>query len=130
MKFKIDFFELLFLAETCIPPKPIARSMFFNRLIDEIYYLLSDDERIVIFKAITENNQFNMDNSKCREFYYRYNPDYQYIAIRKKKLNKKEKEKYLCYYHENEDRYKINETTQLIELDKWNLTKITKNSES
>ena len=32
--FQIDFFELAFLAEACIPPVPIARASFFADLSD------------------------------------------------------------------------------------------------
>jgi len=35
--FQIDFFELAFLAEACIPPRPIARMMFWQHLTD--YYI-------------------------------------------------------------------------------------------
>ena len=41
-KFNIDFFELCFLAEACIPPRPIARAMFWDTLINEHYYNLTE----------------------------------------------------------------------------------------
>lgn len=76
----IDLFELSFLAEACIPPVPIARSMFWTRLIDEIYNLLTEQERNQMFEWITNHDRFDMNNPDCREFYLRYNPDKQYIV--------------------------------------------------
>jgi hypothetical protein len=32
--FTIDFFELAVLAEACMPPNPIARTMFWQHLTD------------------------------------------------------------------------------------------------
>jgi len=37
-RFKIDFLELYFLAEACIPPRPIARAMFWDDLCDKYYH--------------------------------------------------------------------------------------------
>lgn len=79
-KFEIDFFELSFLIDVCIPPVPIARTMFWHRLIDEIYYQLSDEEADSIFKWVTENTRFSKDNEDCRWFYARFNPDNQYLV--------------------------------------------------
>jgi hypothetical protein len=77
-KFSIDFFELAFLAEACIPPRPIARSMFWDRLINEIYDELSKDERIRLFEWIPRNPCFNLENEDCQLFFARFNPENQY----------------------------------------------------
>lgn len=77
-KFKIDFFELCFLAETCIPPTPIARACFWNKLIDKYYFQLSDSESKKLFDWIRTNNKFNINNEDCILFYDRFNPKNQY----------------------------------------------------
>jgi hypothetical protein len=74
----IDFFELAFLAETCIPPKPIARGCFWNRLINEIHNQLSINERERLFDWITKKDQFDKNNEDCQWFYARFNPQNQY----------------------------------------------------
>lgn len=77
-KFKIDFFELCFLAEACIPPVPIARACFWFKICDEYYHELTDNERNRMFEWITKNQKFNTDNEDCRLFYARYNPKNQF----------------------------------------------------
>lgn len=77
---EIDFFEILFLAQVCIPPVPIARGMFWERLIDELYPKLNDDQRKQFFKNITEQYRFSVENEECLLFYNRYNPDNQYAV--------------------------------------------------
>lgn len=79
-KFKIDFFELVFLAETCIPPRPIARTVFWHRLINEIYYELDDNQRERMFDFITKNASFDKENKDCQLFYARFNPKNQYLV--------------------------------------------------
>jgi hypothetical protein len=79
MRYNIDFFELLFLAQTCIPPVPIARATFWHRLINEIYYDMSDDECNRLFDSITTNRSFKKENEDCQWFYARFNPNNQYI---------------------------------------------------
>lgn len=74
----IEFWELYFLAEACIPPVPIARSFFWDKLINEIYFQLSDEERKRLFDWITKNNRFDKENEDCQWFYARYNPDNQF----------------------------------------------------
>lgn len=54
----IDLFELAFLSEACIPPRPIARASFWDRLINEIYNQLSANERERLFDWITKNDLF------------------------------------------------------------------------
>lgn len=80
-KFEIDFFELSFLVEASIPPKPIARTHFWYRLIDEIYYELSESQREDLFNWITKNEYFDLGDEDCNLFYNRFNPDNQYKII-------------------------------------------------
>lgn len=77
-KITIDFFELAFLAESCIPPRPIARASFWDKLINEIYNQLSLNERQRLFDWITKNDLFNRENEDCQWFYARFNPKNQF----------------------------------------------------
>lgn len=79
-KFIIDFTELAFLAESCIPPVPIARAMFWQSLVDSYYFEMSDAQRKKFFEWITKSTRFNTANEDCRVFYARYNPQNQYIV--------------------------------------------------
>lgn len=76
-KFEIDFFELCFLAEACIPPVPIARAMFFEKLSEEFYHKMTDNQRNKIFEWIKP--KLDLSNEDCKHFYDRFNPDNQYI---------------------------------------------------
>lgn len=74
--FKIDFFELTFLAERCIPPQPIARTYFWEKLCDTHYHLMSKDERKEMFEFLKP--KLNENDEWCAYFLARYNPDNQY----------------------------------------------------
>lgn len=76
--YKIDFFELSFLIEACIPPRPIARAMFWDKVITEYYHLMSEDERERLFGWIIKNPNFNIENNECALFHARFNPENQY----------------------------------------------------
>ncbi len=78
MKIELDVFEIAFLAEACIPPVPIARAMFWERMINEIYDKLNDDERAKIFEWICKESKFNKEHQECQWFYARYNPNNQF----------------------------------------------------
>ena len=75
-KFTIDFFELMFLAEACIPPQPIARSMFWIDLCDKHYHEMSSDERKRLFDWLTP--KIDLSNEDCKYFYARFDPNNQY----------------------------------------------------
>lgn len=95
-RFNISFFELAFLVESCIPPVPIARYSLFIRVIDEIYYKLTDDERENLFIWIRDEPRFSLENKDCKLFYDRYDPTNQYLVT----LIDNEKERH-CFLHEN-----------------------------
>lgn len=77
----LNFWELAFLAEACIPPRPIARMAFWDRLINDIYTELNSDElRERLFNYIIKNDCFNLENEDCQWFFARYNPKNQFIA--------------------------------------------------
>ncbi len=79
-KFEIDFFEFCFLVEACIPPRPIARSMFWDRVINEYYNDLTDGQRKKLFEWIQINPSFDVKKEGCKWFYDRFNPDNQYTV--------------------------------------------------
>lgn len=81
--FTIDFFELAFLVEACIPPKPIARSMFFDDVSDKHYHKMTKEERQRLFEWISP--KLDLENENCRYFYARFNPENQYLLS--------------CFYH-------------------------------
>lgn len=81
-KFKIDFFELAFLAEACIPPVPIARAMFWKELIDVYHEQLTSEERARLHEWLNRNGKYTEGLKEKQEdilcFEARYNPVNQY----------------------------------------------------
>ena len=81
-RFNIDFFEFSFLVEACIPPRPIARAMFWDDVIDKHYKFLTDNERVRLFEWINRNpcmqDGIEEGNEDCLLFNARFNPDNQY----------------------------------------------------
>lgn len=82
-KFTIDFTEFCFLVEACIPPKPIARTLFWHNVIDKYYYELSEEQRLELFNWITKHPKFNLRDENCRWFYARYCLNRQYLVFTK-----------------------------------------------
>ena len=81
--FTIDFFELAFLAEACIPPRPIARAMFWQSLTDRYWYEMTEGERIHIFEWIQKSWVYEESLEKEEDtqvFHARFNPDNQYMV--------------------------------------------------
>jgi len=76
--FEISYFELIFLAEATIPPVPIARGYFFEKLSDVYYHQLNEEQRVQLFEYITNNYKFSLENEDCRHFFARYNPKNQF----------------------------------------------------
>lgn len=74
----IEFWELVFLAEVCIPPVPIARGGVWDRIIDIHYKNLTDWCRNKLFEIITKRPNFDKNNEDCQWFYARYNPSNQF----------------------------------------------------
>ena len=112
--FKIDFFELCFLAEACIPPRPIARSMFFENLSEKYYYEMNANERKRIYEWISKLDYFQHSlknrNDLCVLFECRFNPNNQYRV--KCEIAGKE-EIYETFKMDN--RYHINKSTSIVE---------------
>lgn len=81
-RFKIDFFELSFLAEACIPPVPIARGMFWKELIDVYHDQLTVEERARLHEWLNRSWKYTEWLEEKQEdilcFEARYNPNNQY----------------------------------------------------
>ena len=79
--FSIDFFELSFLAEACIPPRPIARALFWQSLTDRYWHQMSDAQREPFFNWLQKNPQYE-ESLKTEEdtqiFHARFDPENQY----------------------------------------------------
>jgi hypothetical protein len=108
-RFNIDFFEFTFLVEACIPPTPIARSAFWQDVINKYYNILTPNEQIQLFDWIQKNPKFDLKNKDCKLFYDRFNPDNQYI-VTTKYLNKIETH----YCFKCEDRYYKQKNTSVL----------------
>lgn len=85
MKYEIDFFELCFLAEACIPPTPIARAHFWSKFTFEIWKELSIDERNRAYEWLMKHPRLQQaieeKNEDALLFEARYSPEKQYIVI-------------------------------------------------
>lgn len=83
-RFDISFHEFAFLVEACIPKRPIARTSFFEKVIDKHYHVLTEEERSFLYDWIKRNPSFKMSiekkDSHCIAFEARYNPDNQYMV--------------------------------------------------
>jgi hypothetical protein len=82
-KFTIDFFELSFLAEACIPPRPIARAMFWRSLTDKYWEQMTEGQRIHLFEWIQMSWVYEESLEKevdTQVFHARFDPDNQYIV--------------------------------------------------
>jgi hypothetical protein len=78
--FVIDFFELMFLAESVIPQKPIARSMCFDDFSERHYHKMNEDQREQFFEHVQKCHGFTLENEQCRHFFARFNPKNQYLV--------------------------------------------------
>ena len=80
----IDFFEFSFLVEACAGDRPIARSMFFDKVIDKYYHVLSRDERNNLFEWINRSSSFKFDLERgcdsCLWFNARFDKNNQFLV--------------------------------------------------
>ena len=104
-RFDIDFFEFYFLVEACIPPRPIARAMFWQDVCDKYYHVLTQEERANLFDWILRNPNFDLNNEDCKLFYDRYNPNNQYSVTTNFNNEIKNVE---CFLHFDKYHTKIN----------------------
>jgi hypothetical protein len=81
--FEIDFFELAFLAEACIPPRPIARAMFWQHLTSKYWHQMTEDERERLFDWMNKSEWYKKsleEQEDTQIFHARFDPDNQYIV--------------------------------------------------
>lgn len=113
-RFNIDFFEFSFLVEACIPNSPIARTMFWHRVINEYYNVLTDSERSRLYEWINRchSMQSGIENKveDCLLFNARFNPENQYVVTTKYKGEVSEHECFLW-----NDRYHTTKTSSIAE---------------
>lgn len=104
-RFDIDFFEFSFLVEACIPPRPIARAMFWDDVIDKYYHVLTENERDRLFEWVNRcygmQEGIKKENEACLLFNARYDKDNQYIVKTnfEGKVDEKECFKWKYGYH-------------------------------
>ena len=82
-RFNIDFFEFSFLVEACIPPRPIARAMFWDDVINKYYHVLTENERQSLFEWINRCDNFTYNlptNEACQLFNARFDKENQYTV--------------------------------------------------
>ena len=72
--FVIDFFELMFLAESVIPERPIARSMCFDDFSERHYHKMNEKQDCKFFEHVQKCHGFTLENEQCRHFFARFNP--------------------------------------------------------
>ena len=81
--FNIDFFELAFLAEACIPPRPIARAVFWQNLTKAYWGQMSEGEREHLFDWMNRNDWYKKsleEEVDTKIFHARFDPDNQYLV--------------------------------------------------
>ena len=103
--FNIDFFELAFLAEACIPPRPIARTMFWQNLTKVYWEQMTEGERAHLFEWLNRNDWYKESLEKeddTKVFHARFNPDNQYMVKYKHENESGEKRAFKMF-----DRYYI-----------------------
>jgi len=86
-RFPIDFFEFSFLVEACIPPRPIARAMFWKNVIDIHFHKMTPVERDNLFEWVNRCNSMidgiENGNEDCLLFNARFDKENQYIVTTK-----------------------------------------------
>jgi hypothetical protein len=81
--FVIDFYELCFLAEACIPPRPIARAMFWQNLTNLYWEKMTENERAKLFDWMNRNDWYKeslQNEEDTKIFHARFDPDNQYMV--------------------------------------------------
>jgi hypothetical protein len=81
--FTIDFYEFAFLVEACIPPRPIARTMFWQSITDKYWIQMTEAERAHLFEWMQKNSFYKESLKKevdTQIFHARFDPDNQYMV--------------------------------------------------
>jgi hypothetical protein len=74
---------LAFLAEACIPPNPIARTMFWQRLTGVYWEQMTEEERDRLFEWLNRNDNYKQsleNEEETQIFHARFDPDNQYLV--------------------------------------------------
>lgn len=111
--FNIDFFELSFLAEACIPPRPIARAMFWQDLTRKYWAQMTEGERAHLFSWLNRNDWYKESLEKeddTKIFHARFDPENQYMVKTKHEGKEEEHRAFKLG-----DRYYTNHTTFIAE---------------
>lgn len=81
-RFNINFEEFKILASVTIPPRPIARAMFWHDVINKHYHTLTKNERERLFEWVNRNHSMQSGiengNEDCLIFNARFDPTNQY----------------------------------------------------
>jgi len=81
-RFNISFEEFNILVSVAIPPRPIARAMFWDDVINKHYKTLTKNERARLYEWVNRNpcmqDGLEKGNEDCMFFNARFNPDNQY----------------------------------------------------
>jgi len=80
MTYTIDFFELMFLAEACIPPVPIARTVFWHNLTDVYRKQMSVEDRGRFRAALRKHRNYDLTNADVIEFDLAFHPENQFTV--------------------------------------------------
>lgn len=110
--FKIDFIELMILAESCVPPNPIARMTFWYKLTDTYYDQMNEGQRKRAYNWISKRldtlelwKKSDYDKEAVEVFLNRYNPENQWMIST---IHEGEKKQYRAFLHNG--KYHVNRT--------------------
>ncbi len=78
MNFTIDFFELMFLAESVTGGETIARTMAFDDFSDKHYHNMTEPQRKQFFEYVQTQHGFNPEKERHSHFLARFNPNNQF----------------------------------------------------
>lgn len=112
-EFKIDFFELCFLAEACMPPRPIARMNFWENLTNIYWAKMTENERTRLFNFLNRNSFYETslkEEPETKVFHARFDPKNQYLVS----TNYKDKDEQHRAFKMN-DKYYVASTTWIDE---------------
>lgn len=79
--FSIDFYELCFLAEACMPPSPIARTSFWQSLTSRYWEYMTEAQRASMYGWISRTHRYDTSNDDIKLFDARFNPGNQYKLL-------------------------------------------------
>jgi hypothetical protein len=120
--FQIDFFELSFLAEACIPSTPIARAVFWSNLTDRYWEQMTQSERDSLFEWMNRNDFYKeslKEHESTQVFHARFDPNNQYLVKTKYKGEEKEVNAFMM-----NERYYISTRTYIASEYIINITKL------